>query len=306
MNRRNVFFMGLAILFCLSATAYAQEPALEFYNRPMSEDLNGNMSLLSNIENEIREQGQAVLKLNGINDVVALNYSNLTGAVKVVLAEGKYASEVLEQLGSANDVAIRKVYVNTEDIFASRFLKYSWKVPVMETEDYYMYATVKINSIEDISVSSTIAPKKEMSDVCYIFDKELVPSILRSSGLNVDYDIVFPVYLPSISTDIVIFSANEVQYAIPFSARPELLDVENGKIYEYNEIEIKINALLEELLSADTIPMEPVGGGVGQVDVDAETFSGREGILSYFLPIGLVVVLVCAGGLLIYNKKRVG
>lgn len=306
--RRTVFVLLVAMLFSLSMTAYAQEPVMEFYSKSMTEELgNATADAAKDIEDEIKEQIQAIMEINSIPETSALSSFALANiqSVKIATTGSEEATGVLEQLGSASDVVMRKINVSTEDIFASRFLEYSWKVPVIETEDEYLFSIVKINSAGDAVVSSAVAPKKEMSDVSYLFDKELVPNILKNSGLNVDYDAILPVAIPIISTDIIVFSADELRYAVPFSARPDLLGLENGVVYKYTEVEAKVKEVIEEMSSDGVVSAMPAGGGAGQM-ASTGNAPDKMDFSSYLLLLGAAVVVVCAGGIFAYRRRRAG
>lgn len=303
MKRYCIFvLLFVSFLCCTAATAYANKNVLEFYDKSMTDDLDADV--LSDIEDEIREQSQAVIEMNSIDGAVALSSFSVTDPVKVVFVESNHVNDVLDQLGGMSDAADSKKYFNTEDIFESRSLKYSWKVPVMETEDGYLYASVKINSLDDISVSSTLATNKELNDVTYLFDRTLVPGILGDSGLNVNYDAVFPVSLPVISTDIIIFMADQVQYAIPFSARPDLLGAVNGRIYEFGQLKDIITNMLNELPDGNGLMTASDGGGIGQGDSTYNESESKEGHASFLLIFGIVGVIVCTGGLVFYKKRK--
>ena len=303
--KRRIFILLAAMLFLLSMTVYAQEPVLEFYSRPIAEAFeNGNTEAVKHLEDEIKEQIQAIMEINNIPEASVLRSFSLdnTHPVKIASAGSSEAAEILEQLSSADDVVMRKIAVSSEDIFESRFLEYIWKVPVIETENEYLFSVVKINSSGDTVVSSTIAPKREMSDVSYLFDEELVPSILKDSGLNVDYEIVLPVSIPIISTDIIIFSADDLQYAIVFSARPDLLGLENGSVYKYTEVEAAIKQVIDGMSSPGDSSAMPAGSGMGQGASDGSTLD--EEISSFLFPLCVIVIIGSAGCLFVFKTRR--
>ena len=50
------------------------------------------------------------------------------------------------------------------------------------------------------------------------------------SGLQIKRETVLPVSIPTMSVDIILFGAEHITFGIPFSARPDLLGLENGKV----------------------------------------------------------------------------
>lgn len=301
MKRTCIFLLSITMLVACAFTAHAIEPDLKLYNMSISEALNENTDALAYIEDEILNQVGAVMKINNISSVKTLDSVDFSKAVKVAFVSS--GNDMIEQIGSARDVIVRKDYVSTEDIFNSRFLDYYWKVPVLEFGDGYLFATVIINSPDDIIVSCIMAQNKELSDVTYLFDNELILNILGKSDLSVDYDNVIPVSIPIISTDIIIFVSEKVQYAIPFSARPDLLGVENGRVYEYEKLESLIDSLLVELSSGNASSNAPVGGGAAQV-TDNNGATANDAASSYGLYFVIMAVFACVGVFLILYKKK--
>ena len=275
MKKIFLFAVAFSLLLCLPNAAYAEKESLEFYRRPFTDDLKNKPDIIAEAEAEIREQARAVMEVNGIADTKALASFTAEKAVKAVSGRPEEARDVnytgspLDSLDAA--VSAVKNQWSGRDMFSNRFVEYVWKVPVLETENAYLFANVKVNSPDDIVISSTYVPHKELSDATYLFDSELVSKILKNSGIkNIDYDVVLPVSLAELSTDIVIFSADRTQYgtkklmfAIPFSARPDLLGIENGKIYEYEKIEAVISDI-QGRLSSGGASGEVSGGGAGQ------------------------------------------
>lgn len=306
--RQTVFALLVTMLFSLFTTVYAQEPVMQFYSKTITEELEkANPDGAREIEEEIKEQIQAIMEINGIPETPALRSFTLanTQSVKTAAAGSEKAAKVLEQFGSAGDVMMRKIHVSTEDLFASRFLEYSWKVPVIETEDAYLFSVVTIHPSGDTVVSSGIAPKKEMSDVSYLFHKDLVADILENSGLHIDYDTILPVTIPMLSTDIILFSADELRYAISFSARPDLLGMENGTVCPYAETEAKIKEVIEEMSSEGKSSANPTGGGVRQ-RARSENTSDKIKFSSYLFPFSAAAVVVCAAWFWVDHKRRAG
>lgn len=294
-------WMGLlAVLFFVTLPAKAQGSALELYHLSLEDELAGDAEQLDEIRAEIAGQAQAVLEANGLPTVNPLASFSTRDSVRVAVAE-QGETGIIEQLESVRSVIDRRIHVKTEDIFQSRFLKYVWKVPVGETGNGYLYASVKMNGPDDVSIWTTLTGDRQLSDVTYLFDQDLVSNILESSGLPVNYDIVLPISIPMISTDVIVFAADKTQYAIPFSARPDLLGVENGKIYEYSQIEEKINDLMYEISPEDAVD-GPVGGGVWVKEEESNGLSDGQ-----WRAAGIVLLLLggtYAGRKLWKSRKR--
>jgi len=267
MKRVCFFLLVVIMLFALVITVAAQELNLEFYDVSIVNEVNGNADVLDYIVDEILNQAKAIIEATSIESVdmslsesiEALNSFDINKSIRV--AQIGY-NDVLEQLSSISNVVLRISHDRpSEDIFNTHDLEYFWKIPVLEMEDGYLIASVRISSPDDIAIWSTMVNNKELNDVTYLFNRELVPSILGDSGLNIDYGTVLPITIPVVYSDIIFFTADFKQYAIAFSARPDLLGIENGKIYEYVELESFIDKFLIEMYSGSTNSQLPIGGG---------------------------------------------
>lgn len=292
--------LALAAVFSLQVSAAGEE--LEFYNMSIAQEFDNDNGVALALEEEIEAQAQAIAGINGIS---LQSETGLTGAdesVKAVYVGGGDIGGVLDVLCTSQvSSAQTSVQAKHQLILENQSLEYIWKVPVYETDKDYIYAAVRINDGGEASVSSVIAPKGELNDVTYLFDRDLVPELIDGSGLNADTDAAAAVSISGISTDIIVFPADGQWYGIPFSARPEFLEVENGEIYELQELEEKISALTSEMSSGsgDNGAFDE-GGGTGSMEEPEQPKSVPEYILV------IAAVCVIAAGWTIYKKKRGG
>ena len=277
------------LAFCLTVSAYAANEVPEFYRKSLNDDLPGRNGDLSDIEKEIKDQAQAVLTSLNVDADKALADFSLDNAVKMAIGRGASAQVAYDSLIDAKAVVGDAVYT-PRDEYDSHFLQYVWKIPVAETENHYVFATLLINSPKDISIFTGFAPKDELRDVTYLFDRELVSNILKESGLNVNYEVILPMNLPILHTDVVVFYADEVTYGIPFSARADLLGIENGKVYNIDEL-LSITQKMAQEEAANTDESTQSGGG--SVSTDTEQSSKSPDWSAFVLPTVLTVAVAC-------------
>ena len=290
------------MLLSLSAPVYAQEPLPEFYSRSITEDLRDNTDVLHDIEEELNVQMSSIMKMNGILQEDILYSRSTTDAVKVAVIESANTSEILKQLQLAQKLVALKAEKNTEDIMSNNSLTYRWRVPVIETRTQYGYATVNVSDIDDVVIFSTITSQKNVSNVSYLFDCTLLTNIFKESTLDIDIRTVLPISLNIISTDILLFQADGQSYGIPFSTRPDLLGVENGKIYSYRQIESKIQSLLTELSSNISESTLPMGSGITQSVSDVEISDSAKSSPLIF-PVILLLLAVSIVGFYFHRKR---
>ena len=299
--RKICSFLFIVMMLSTSIlTAYAEEAELELYHQPIAEAVKKNPDALGEIETEILAQAQAVLQAESMSGAEPFaNTFDIAKAAKMALVGN---DKIVEEISVARDVSLFNLYFENPETFQSRFLNYCWKVPVAETETGYVYATVQVNSPDDVVISTTIVGNKELSDATYLFDQELIPNILKESGMNVRYDTVLPVTVPTISTDMILFVVDETTYGIVLSARPDLLGVENGKIYEYSELERKVDNLLLEISPGYTSAIRPTGGGGGWLSPEQEPKEPLTIPTHYFW--GAVALVVGIIAFFFHMKKR--
>lgn len=112
---------------------------------------------------------------------------------------------------------------------AEAFVKddYAWTVPLEETDENYEYAVVR--KLEDGEFGSSVITTldKTTSSVAYIFHPEMLDEELA----DYQVDSIITVAIGDINTHVVIANTTEGLLYIPFSDRPEFLDIINGKIY---------------------------------------------------------------------------
>ena len=185
-------------------------------------------------------------------------------AVKVAWIHTGSKSEIMEQLGTARDVVMRRYHVSTEDMFHDDFLDYYWKVPVIQTSQGSILADVILRDKGENEISTTYIPQTEEDWNQYLYDENIVLDILTDSGLQIKRETVLPVSIPTMSVDIILFGAEHITFGIPFSARPDLLGLENGKVYSYDEIEKAVEYLIEDMTAQGSGAYS--GGGSGQAD----------------------------------------
>ena len=104
---------------------------------------------------------------------------------------------------------------------------YAWTVPLEETDENYEYAVVR--KLEDGEFGSSVITTldKTTSSVAYIFHPEMLDEELA----DYQVDSIITVAIGDINTHVVIANTTEGLLYIPFSDRPEFLDIINGKIY---------------------------------------------------------------------------
>ena len=277
------------LAFCLTVSAYAANEVPEFYTKSLADDLPGRNGDLSDIEKEIKDQAKAVLRSLSVDADKALADFSLDNAVKMAVCLGSSTAEDAVALDEIYTVILECYYNSGYDIYNSRFLDYMWQIPVAETENHYVFATLIIRSADDISMSICFTEGKDNPNITYLFDREFVSDILKESGLNVNYELMIPINLPSLYTDIVIFEADGVMYGIPLSFRDDLLGAESGKIYKLDELNGKAN---EFIAKNNQVASGELSSG-GSVSTDTEQPSKSPNWSAFVLPTVVTVAVAC-------------
>jgi len=265
----------LLLAFCLAVTVYAADEVPGFYRKSLNDDLPGRNGDLSDIEKEIKDQALAVLTSLNVDTEKALTDFSLCNAVKMV---------IVSDINGKEDLG--KLY----DEYGSDSLRYAWKIPVAETENHYIFATLLINSPADISVTTAFTQNKDDLKAMYLFDRELVSGIVKESSLNTNYEAMMLLSLPALYTDIVIFEADGAMHGIPLSSRDDLLGTESGKIYKLDELNGIISEYAEKLSQSAS---DELSSGGGSVSTDTEQSSGSPDWSAFILPTVVTVAVAC-------------
>lgn len=115
--------------------------------------------------------------------------------------------------------------------------RYVWKVPVSNPLSDYAYAI--ISEQEDGTWGYVTVSGDELvgMDLAYIYNPEETELLIS----ELTFDSIYITSIPAWHIDfITIVSGDDVGF-IPYSVRPDLMEIENGKYYTSEEISIKLN-----------------------------------------------------------------
>ncbi len=130
---------------------------------------------------------------------------------------------------------------------------YIYKIPISEKRRYSYFA-FKVENKEVISYETHETANKSLATAKYLFEPNLVNDVIAKSGLEVsDVNILT---IPVIKTDFVYFKSADKHYVIPFSSRPDFLEIENGKIYEFDDFAWHVNELLQNMQTGNNHQFE--------------------------------------------------
>ena len=239
----------------------AKSMELAFYTQSLEQELQYSEGVFEEIQKEVANQSLEAAKTEGMDIKEELESLNISTVPKAALisTESEKTQEydnvvegVLEQLKSARDVVKERSYVSekSRDPLQSSFLDYCWLIPVATKEDGTVYATVILQKLEhyqvEYSVSGAfVAAEKDYRQ--YLSDEQMLRDILESSSVPMDYSTVLPVAFPELDMDIILFAAEHEVYGIPFYAASVEPQLENGKIYSFDDIEKGIQGRAEEV-----------------------------------------------------------
>lgn len=288
------------MIFCVSA----QEEIPDFYGQSLKNVLLGKPGGWEQVRKEIFEQASAVLEINQIESLLQEGDIDLDKAVKAVFIK-PYAEKQaqlgneIDQLQTSRDIVNERQYNSDHGMFDTKWVDYYWKLPVLETETEYLYATIILDSTGKTDISCTFVPYKTLNDATYLFDRSLVTESLKKSGYDVEPYLMLPVSIPADFTDAVLFDHEQHVYALVLSSRPDLLGLENGTVYTYEEFEDAI-ASLHDGMNGIYSPDRPEGGGAG----GAARTEGR--IWIWMIVIVIAIASVISVRIIVVSRRKKG
>lgn len=254
-----IFMLILVTLCGMSAFATA----------PYSSNLDSLSSSPDNLD--VLAQEQTILDMMNFNDeqqVYAITSLDFSKAQKQYILNSVSFRDIL-----APDPSSINVFIQDD---------YAWTIPLEETSENYEYAVVRKLENGEFSSSVITTLDKGTSSVEYIFHPEMLDKKLS----DYQVDRITAVAVGDINTHVIIASTDKGLLYIPFSDRPEFLDITNGKIYSSSDF---LNLLEAYIQTRDA----SIASGGGSASV-----SGRFwGLLSISLLCTAFVLLI------IYVKK---
>ncbi len=232
MNKR--IFSFLIVVFIIS---FVNVSAKENNLSVSYEELNKTDVL--NYEKDLLRQMKSLLEENKNKDVLnSINFENTVKVFKV------------EKLESIRDI---ENAVNNDS--------YYYRVPLL-VDSGYIYSTLQINKNKVESYDTSMIFDKSLNQVAYLFETSIVDKIVEENKLDYTDIVVFTI--PSIKTDFLFVKKGEKTLVIPFASRPDFLDVENGKVYEFEDFSELVNNLLKDISESDNNLKSKSGGGIGE------------------------------------------
>ena len=134
---------------------------------------------------------------------------------------------------------------------------YYYRVPLL-VDTGYVYSTFVISDGKVSGYDTSITYDTTMGQVTYLFDEDVVRNLFATVDKKVTDVAVLTI--PEIKADFVYFSSGGEAFAIPFASRPDFWELDNGKIYKYEELAKCAKALLNEMSGEYTFA-DNVGGG---------------------------------------------
>jgi hypothetical protein len=174
--------------------------------------------------------------------------------------------------------------------------RYQYRVPLIK-DTGYIFSTLIIEDSKVISHESEMTYDTSLGQASYLFDSNLVENIISSVSKEVlDLSVMT---IPTISTDFVYFTSENGAFVIPFSSRPDFLELENGKVYSYDVFAKKTIELLTRLKYEDGTSIlrhRGSGGGGG--------YSSNITAIHASLIIILTIVILMISFLVVKKKIR--
>lgn len=166
---------------------------------------------------------------------------------------------------------------------------YTWKVP---TEGDGLVTVANLQDVGWLTTECVSPYQKIKSPWNLIIDKNLVASTVRQISSNIsNLKYVESFYY---LTTFVYFESDGKEYLIPFSANPNFNGLENGKIYDPDEV---VSTLEKSMGIPDPNAKDVFGGAAGSAP--------QSNSLNFtFLIIGSSVALIILAGAAIFVYKR--
>ncbi len=199
---------------------------------------------------------------------------SLADALTVIPARIRYghAAQVflIEKLGSYADIEAARTSG-----------EYLWKIPVV-SEGQHIVSSLRAKDGRLTGCSTEAGSAKSSGQTAYIFDRSLVENAIAESGLDAGDVIVCSV--PSAFVDFVSFKAGGGDYVIPFAARPDFWDLENGRVYELDEMIPEVEKLI----------------------ANSDPFGGASGVSPLWLIAGAAALAAAITLVVIWLRRRAG
>ena len=116
---------------------------------------------------------------------------------------------------------------------------YSWKVPIGLREDGCDYAVVYKLPNNKFSYYTASTTKTGMKRVDYIFNQKQNFDLIN--GQDNEFNNIYALSISNMNMDLIVIDDKNIFSFIPFASRDDLLEIDNCKIYNSNEILEVIN-----------------------------------------------------------------
>ena len=193
-------------------------------------------------------------------------YASLIGYKADILRQMKSLVQIREKDSLPTDVDFTKAVrvFPLCDLDSSEAVKvakgnrtYYYRVPLL-VDTGYIYSTFVISNSKVSGYDTSMTYDTTMGQVTYLFDEDIVRNILATVDEKVTDVAVLTI--PEIKVDFVYFSAGGEAFAVPFASRPDFWELDNGKVYKYEEL-IKCTKMLLNEVSGEYAFADNMGGG---------------------------------------------
>lgn len=273
MKKMILSVLAIVLCFCVSPiSVFASEG-------------DGTMNLTSNIEKSEEYASLVSLEKDLIRQMQVLAKAAKKDTLPTSIDFKKAVRVfVLDNLDSSNAVKT-----------ASKNSSYYYRIP-LAIDEGYIYSTIVVTDGKVTGYDTSMTYDTALGQVSYLFDEKLVEDLLVTFSEKVTDVTVLTI--SAIKTDFVYFIAGDKAYAIPFSSRPDFLNLENGEIYEYDRIISCAKALLSEMQDDNIYAGNHGGAGGGHMG------SANENTLYYIIASIITVLGLTAVSVSFLKRKR--
>ncbi len=276
-----VLMMALVITLCVSFNNIAFAETFNQEKLQNSDDYKEVTALSSEISTTLKSQPTTI-------DGKVRSKAITTDAQEVI----KKMDQSIKEYKISLPNLVKILNENTFDKNIRILDVYQWMIPISSDTSGSTYAiAVKYNN--KFSMTLADAPASNVKKTEFLFSPDQVANTLSGNGIsNPTLTRIF--YVPEIKSDFLYVYCDREEYFLPFTSRPDLIGLENDKLYSKADFTNKMDAIQNQF---STNEAESFGGFPTQT-------SDQNNIDIWYILGGVTLLLVLSAVIIMHFKKH--